>query len=412
MSRFRFMDSLIRAAASALAAGDPLRALNWVALREDAPALALRGIAMAQLGDLAQAQKLLKRAARSFGPKQAVAHARCVLAQAEIAFVSRDLTWPVNTLAAAQAILEQHGDLLNAIHACHLRARRSLLLGDLREAERLLAKVDPSPFPPMRQAAHAMILAGIAMQRLQIEAARVAFSRAQEASRRSGIPALQAEVNTAAQRLKTPAARQITPHGERLILLDDVAVLQRSSTLLIDACRRVARRGKVVIPLASRPVLFALVRSLAEKWPNDVCRDDLVRSAFHAKKADESHRARLRVEIGRLRQLLRPLADVRATPQGFALQSRQAAEVNVLTWPMEEEHAAVLAFLADGEAWSSSALALALGISQRTVQRSLDALAAEGKVQWFGRARARRWTSSAVLGFTTVMLLPTLMSDD
>jgi len=406
------MDSLISAAAAALAGGDPLRALNWVALREDAPALALRGIAMAQLGDLAQAQKLLKRAARAFGPRKALAHARCVLAQAEIAFVSRDLTWPVNTLAAAQTALEKQGDVLNALHARHLLARHALLLGDLRDAERLLANVDLSSMPPIRQAAHAMILASIAMQRFQIETARAAFSRAVEEAKLSGIPALLAEVKTAAQRLETPAARLITRQGEHLLLLEDVAALQSSPILLIDACRRVVRRGKVVIPLASRPVLFALARALAEKWPNDVCRDDLVQSAFQAKKADESHRARLRVEIGRLRQLLRPLADVQATSQGFALQPRQASEVNVLTWPLEEEHAAVLAFLADGEAWSSSALALALGISQRTVQRSLDALAAEGKVQWFGRARARRWTTSAVLGFTTIMLLPTLVSDD
>lgn len=403
------MDSLITAAASALAAGDPLRALNCVALREDAPALALRGIAMAQLGDLPQAQHLLKRAARAFGPKQAIAHARCVVAQAEIAFVSRDLGWPVKALAAAQATLEQHGDALNAVHACHLQARRSLLLGQLDEAERVLGTVDPAPLPPIRRAAHEMILAGIAMQRLRTAPARAALARAQEAAHRSRIPALIAEVAAAAHRLETPVARHLAGGEERLILLADVEALLASGTLVVDACRRVVRRGKVVVPLVSRPVLFALARALAEAWPNDVCRTDLLRAAFQAKRVDESHRARLRVEIGRLRQLLRPLADVWATSQGFALQPRHGAAVNVLAWPVEEEHGAVLAFLADGEAWSSSALALAIGISQRTVQRSLDVLATEGKVQWFGRARARRWITSSTPGFTTIMLLPTLL---
>lgn len=404
-----FMDSLITAAASALAAGDPLRALNCVALREDAPALALRGIAMAQLGDLPQAQHLLKRAARAFGPKQPLAHSRCVVAQAEIAFVSRELSWPVKELATAQATLKQNGDALNAVHACHLQARRSLLLGQLDDAERLLSTIDPAPLPPIRRAAHEMILAGIAMQRLRTGPARAALTRAHEAANLSRIPALKAEVAATVQRLETPVARQITGDHERLILLADVEALLASGTLVVDACRRVVRRGKMVIPLASRPVLFALVRSLAEAWPNDVCRTNLLRAAFQAKRVDESHRARLRVEIGRLRQLLHPLADVQATPQGFALRPRNDAAVNVLAWPVEEEHGAVLAFLADGEAWSSSALALALGISQRTVQRSLDVLAAEGKVQWFGRARARRWTASSVPGFTTIMLLPTVL---
>lgn len=405
------MDSLLSVAASALAAGDPLRALNCVALREDAPGLALRGIAMAQLGDLTQAQGLLKRAARAFGPKQVVAHARCVLAQAEIAFVRRDLGWPVKELALVRELLEQQGDVLNAVHARHLQARRSLLLGELDEAERVLSAVDSLPLPPMRRAAHELIIAGMAMQRLRTATARAAFARAQEAAQRSGIAALQAEVQTAAQRPDTPAARLIIRGEERLILLEEVETLLNSGALVVDACRHGVRRGKVVVPLTTRPVLFALARALAEAWPGDVPRAQLLRAAFQAKKADESHRARLRVEIGRLRQLLRPLADVVATPQGFVIQAHREMEVKVLAWPVEEEHGAVLAFLADGEAWSSSALALALGVSQRTVQRSLEALAADGKVQWFGRARARRWTAATFLGFTPMMLLPTALLD-
>ena len=148
------------------------------------------------------------------------------------------------------------------------------------------------------------------------------------------------------------------------------------------------------------------VRALGEAWPRDVTRDALIARAFRAKRADESHRARLRVEIGRLRRVLRTLADVSATQRGFELVPRRAAEVIVLARPIEEKHAAVLAFLADGESWSSSALALALGTSQRTVQRVLDALAAEGKVQTIGRGRARRWMTPPVPGFATTLLLP------
>src|SRR5262245_38392339 len=142
------MDSLIAAAARALAAGDPLGALNRVALRNDAPALALRGIAMAQLGDLVRAKALLRSAARSFGPKESVARARCVVAEAEIALVSRDLSWPAKTLNAARATLEEHGDRLNAAYAQYLEVRRLLLIGRIDEAERIVAGLNPSLVPP------------------------------------------------------------------------------------------------------------------------------------------------------------------------------------------------------------------------------------------------------------------------
>jgi hypothetical protein len=167
-----------------------------------------------------------------------------------------------------------------------------------------------------------------------------------------------------------------------------------------------------VISLATRPVLFALARALGEAWPGDVPRDVLLARAFGAKHVDESHRARLRVEIGRLRAVLRTLAGVSATKRGFTLEPRGGREVVVLARPVEEQHAAVLAFLADGELWSSSALALALGAGQRTVQRALDSLAAAGKVQWYGRGRARRWMTPSVPGFTTTLLLPAPLPTD
>jgi hypothetical protein len=400
------VDSLITAAARALAAGDPLGALNRVALRNDAPALALRGIAMAQLGDLDRAKALLKSAARAFGPKEAVARARCVVAEAEIALVSRDLGWPAKALDAARATLEAHGDRLNAAHARYLEIRRLLLIGRLDEAERRLAELDPAPFPPASRAAHELVVAGIAMRRLHTKVARAALDRAERAARHAGIPALMAEVESATLVLNAPAAR-LMAHGEqRLVRLDEVETLLASKALVVDACRHVVRDARTVVSLARRPVLFALARALGEAWPADVPRGTLLARAFRAKFADESHRARLRVEVGRLRTMLRTLAGVTATKQGFALAPCHAREVVVLARPVEEPHAPVLAFLADGESWSSSALALALDASQRTVQRALDSLAATGKVQSVGRGRARRWMTPPVPGFTTTLLLP------
>jgi hypothetical protein len=406
------MDSLITAAARALAAGDPLGALKRVALREDPPALALRGIAMAQLGDFVRAKALVRSAARAFGPKEAVARARCIVAEAELALASRDLSWPAKTLDAARVTLEQHGDWLNAAHAQYLELRRLLLIGRLDEAERMLDKLDPSSLPPALRAVHELVVAGIAMRRVQAKKARAALNRAERAARHVGIRALVAEVEGASAVLNAPAARLIVLGEERQLLLDEVETLLGSKLLIIDACRHVVREANTVISLAKRPVLFALARALGEAWPDDVSRDALVSRAFGIKRADESLRARLRVEMGRLRTQLRALADVNATEKGFALSPRQARKLVVLARPVEEEHAAVLAFLADGESWSSSALALALGASQRTAQRALDELAAADKVQSFGRGRARRWMTPPVPGFTTPLLLPSPLPND
>ncbi|RWQ64781.1 helix-turn-helix domain-containing protein [Mesorhizobium sp.] len=404
------MDSLITAAARALATGDPLGALKRVALRDDAPALALRGIAMAQLGDFVRAKALLKSAARAFGPKEAVARARCVVAEAEIALVSRDLGWPAKALDAARSTLEKHGDHVNAAQALNLEVRRLLLIGRLDEAERRLAGFDPTPFPPASRAAHEMVVAGIAIRRLQTRAARAALARAEHAAREADIPALTAEVEGTSLVMNTPAARLIARGEERPLLLEEVEALLASEALVVDACRNVVRGAGMIVSLATRPVLFALARTLGEAWPADVPRSTLVARAFGGKHADESHRARLRVEIGRLRVELRSLADLSATKRGFALKPRRAPEIVVLAPPVEEQHAGMLAFLADGESWSSSALAIALGASSRTVQRSLEQLAAAGKVQSFGRGRARRWMTPPVPGFPTILLLPGSLS--
>jgi hypothetical protein len=400
------MDSLITAAARALATGDLLGVLTRVGLRDAPPALALRGIAMAQLGDFERAKVLLRQAARAFGSREAVARARCVVAEAEIALVSRDLGWPAGTLDAARATLEAHGDRVNAVHARILEVRRLLLIGRLDEAEQALAGLDVASLSAALRASHGLVVAGIALRRLKTKTARTALAQAGQAARDADIPALTAEVESASHVLNAPAARLIARGEERPLLLQDVEALLESKALVVDACRHVVRQRGTVVSLARRPVLFALVRALGEAWPADVPRSALIAQAFRARHVDESHRARLRVEIGRLRLALRPLAGISATKEGFALVPRRARDIVVLARPVDEEHAAVLAFLADGESWSSSALALALAASQRTVQRALDELATAGKVQSFGRGRARRWLARPVPGFTTTLLLP------
>lgn len=400
------MDSLITAAARALATGDSLAALNLIALRDDPPALALRGIAMAQLGDSGRARDLLRRAIRAFGPKEVVARARSVVAEAEIALVSRELGRRVQPLEAARTTLETHGDRTNAAHAGYLEARHLLLIGRLDEAERMLDGLDVDALPlPSRAGCH-LVAAGTAMRRVRAAPAREALELADRAARAAGIPALSAEVQRAVRLFDAPAARLLARDGERLLRLEAVEELFASDTLVVDACRHVVRAGTALVPLASRPVLFALARALAHAWPDDVSRETLLARAFRAREADESHRARLRVEIGRLRKALRPVAQLNATPRGFALLPHGTAAVAVLAPPVDGEHAEVLALLADGEAWSSSVLALALGVSVRTVQRALEALMLTDKVESFGRGRACRWMAPNVPGFPTSLLLP------
>lgn len=399
------MDGLIMAAARALASGDPLGALARVALRDDAPGLALRGIALAQLGDFDRARVLVRRAARAFGAREPVARARCVVAEAEIALASRDLGWPAAALDAARATLERHGDRRNAAYAGYLAGRRLILMGRLEQAEQVLSELDPAPFPPALRAVHELALAGIALRRVQATAARAALARAARAARAAGIPALRAEVRQASLVLKAPAAHLHRAGDTQVLRLEQVQALLASDTLVIDACRYAVHGAGRTLALASRPVLFTLAQALGRAWPGDAPRDALIALAFRTRHPDDSHRARLRVEIGRLRAVLAPLAEIRATRQGFALMPATGA-VAVLTPPVQDRHAAVLALLADGQAWSSSALALASGASQRQVQRALDALAASGQAHSLGRGRARRWITPPLPGFATTLLLP------
>lgn len=400
------MDPLIAAAARALAAGDPLAALKRVALLDEPQALALRGIAMAQLGDFPCARALLRRAARAFRPDDAVALARCVVAEAEVALVSRDLGGSTQALGAARNTLEEQGDRANGAHAGYLEARLLLLIGRLDAAEQTLRGLDADALPPASRAGYWLVAAGIAMRRIRAEPASRALDRARHAAREAAIPALMAEVAGACRALDAPAARLIAAAGQQPLGLAEVEALIASGALVIDACRGVARSGTTIIPLSGRPVLFGLARALAEAWPDDVPRETLIARAFRARQTDDAHRARLRVEIGRLRTTLRPLAGVSATHRGFLLKPHHARAVAALAPPVEESHPDMMALLADGESWSSSALAAALNVSSRTVQRVLGTLVEAGMVERYGRGRACQWVAPKLPGFPSSLLLP------
>ena len=400
------MDSLIAAAARALATGDPLGALQLVALRDDPPALALRGIAMAQLGEHVRARALLRRAASGFGPEEALAQARCVVAEAEIALATRELAESPRHLAAATATLEARGDVANAAHARLIAARRLLRIGRLDEARAALAQVEAGALTPALATVAALLSAELDLRALRVAPARAALARAQDAAVRSGVPALVAEAADAQAVLEQPAARLQQADGEQLLRLDEVAALFGSGVLVVDACRHAVRRGDEILSLARRPVLFILARALAQAWPRDVARDVLIARVFRTRRPDETHRARLRVEIGRLRALARPFARIDATARGFVLLPHDGCDVAVLAPPIDGEQASLLALLADGAAWSTSALALASGASQRTVQRALAELEAQCRVRAIGRARSRRWLAPPLAGFATILLLP------
>jgi DNA-binding transcriptional ArsR family regulator len=406
------MDSLIGSAARALAAGDPLGALKCVALRDDPPALALRGIAMAQLGDYERARKHLRRAARGFGARERLAQARCRVAEAEVALAARDLTQRVHKLEAAAQALDALGDRANAVHARLVMARRHLLVGELEAAAQTLAAatVTASSLPPSLAARAELTGAELALRRVRVAEAAGALDRAQVAAVAAGIPALLAEIGRVRRVLSAPSARLIRAGATRMIRLDEVEAFFASGDLIVDGCRHVVRGPARSVSLAQRPVLFALASALTEAWPADVPRDRLIERAFAARIANESHRARLRVEIGRLRSALRPLARIAATKRGFRLAPIKAKAVVVLAPPMEGPAGAILALLEGGESWSTSALACATGTSQRTVQRELRRLEEAGSVRAVGHGRSRRWLAPALTGFATTLLLPGALS--
>ncbi len=403
------MDSLTAACARLLAAGNILDALGLVALRDDPPALALRGIAMARLGEYARSRELLHRAAQGFGTHEPVERARCIVAQAEVALAVRDMDYSLHILPDALGTLQLHHDHANALQARLIMARCYLLLGRLDEAaihaEQLSTDDKPASLAAMAQ----LLIAELALRSLQIKAARQALQRAEMAANKAGIAALQAEVTSMRQVFSRPAAKVPHAYGDKTLILEEVAALLASDSVVIDGCRRGVRADGQWLPLAGRPVLFDIMRLLGGAWPQDISREDLILQVFRLADPDESHRARLRVEMGRLRKLVRHIAQIKATPAGYRLEPLHQPNVVVMAPPLDSEEARLLALLADGAAWSTSALAQALGTGQRTVQRALAELEENGKVNAVGKARSRRWVSTSLAGFTTILLLPSVL---
>ncbi len=411
------MDSIIAAAARALAGGDPLGALDRVALRDDPDAVALRGIAMAQLGDLGRARELLHAAARDYEDRQPLAHARCALAMAEVALAARDLTSVDADVHAAVARLEDDGDWLNAAHGRLLLARRAVLLGLLPEAETELdqlaglasAMERPEAAPTIWiriEATASLLRAEIAVRRVQARRARDAFASARASARRAGVSSLCREVDVAEQELQKVAARREVEGSTQDLRLEDVEALMSAPILIADACRRGLSSPRAAVSLASRPVLWKIARLLCESWPQATSRDVLRSEALEAKAANEAWRTRLRVEVGRLRKALSPIATIESADGGYLICPLGVEEVAVLLVPEDSDFGELRALLADGQAWSTSSLALALGMSQRNVQRLLAELEADGRVRSAGKGRAKRWLAGTALASTTAMLLP------
>jgi hypothetical protein len=371
------MDSAISTAARALSVGDALLALKYVALRSDPPALALRGIAMAQLSELKAARQLLRRAARGFGDAEPTARARCVVAEAEVALALRDFAGE-QRLEDAVRLLARRADVANAALGRLIQVRRRVWLGQVEEAETTLARLSLSGAPPRFVALASLIGADIAIKRAQASAAEQALLRAHAAAREAHIPALLAEVEEARRRLAAPVARLVDAQGTRLVRLAELEGLSDSNQLLLDTCRRELRWGRQLTSLVTRPLLLELLTALAERAPQGVERDALIARVFGAKRSNDSHRVRLRVEVGRLRRLVEKHAELVATAEGYALLPRAGRRLVRLLPVDDAEGSALWALLQGGEAWATSALAAALGKSQRAVQRALAELEAAG----------------------------------
>lgn len=433
------MDSAIGAAARALSLGDPLLALKYVALRGDAPALALRGIAMAQLGELAAAHALLRRAEKAFGASEPVAQARCVLARAEVALARRDLNGAARGLNEAGRLLAERGDRENALFAQLLDVRRLTLKGDVAAAQVALESLSfeagsseaarsetrahtasalsrsgrRSPTlqtslagaPARLVAVAALAKADLAMRQTDCAGAEANLATAQSAALASKVAPLLAEVERFAGRLAAPVARLIRAGNESAVHLRQLPAFSQPPEVVVDACRREVRCGTLTVNLVRRPVLLELCVALSECAPNDVSREVLITRAFGARRVSESHRARLRVEIGRLRKLLSALASVQATPSGYSLTPHDDRDVVVLLPPGDGESSALLALLQGGESWATSALSEAVGKSQRAVQRALAQLEDEGKVQATGKGRAQRWVAAPATSSITALFL-------
>ena len=361
----------------------------------------LRGVAMAQLGEDRAAQKLLERAQRGLAQGDPM-HARVLAARGEVALAARDLGLAGRLLGTAEAALAD--DRVNRTFVRLLRVRRLLLLGRIDEASRLVA-LDLRGAPPKLRVHAELLRADIAARRLRVLEAEAAIARARTAARSAALPPLSAHVERAAADIAAPVARLVRGGTTELATLAVIASLGRDDALVVDACRRELRLGGATVSLAKRPLLFALAQTLGEVAPLARSRALLIERAFGARRTSDSLRARLRVEIGRLRRALAPLGSaIDSTLEGFALREER---VLVVLPPGDGEASLLLALLRSGEAWSSSAVASASGLGKRAVQRGLAALKQAGKIDSHGAGRSRRWVARPPDGFAITLLLNT-----
>ncbi|HEY3595602.1 MAG TPA: helix-turn-helix domain-containing protein, partial [Polyangiaceae bacterium] len=322
-----------------------------------------------------------------------------------IALALRDLRGPVKELDDPASFLARRGDADNALFARLVHARRLALLGDVDGADAALRKLSLTGAPARLVALASLAAADLAMKRIDAESAARWIAEGRRAAVVSRIPGLVAEIERLARQLNAPVARLSREGQSTPVRLHELPALFTSDDFLVDACRREARVGPRVAKLVTRPVLFELLLALAEAAPGEAARDTLIARVFGARRVNDSHRVRLRVEIGRLRKLLVGLAHLQATPYGFALAPRETKSVAILLPPTDGEASALLALFQGGEAWATSALAAAVGKSQRAVQRALGSLEKQGKVRATGEGRARRWVASPAAGFATTLLL-------
>jgi tetratricopeptide (TPR) repeat protein len=375
-------------AGRALAGGDPLRALALVGRVDSALGLTLRGVAYAQLGDLDLARKSLLRAVSVADDPRTLARARAALA--EIALTTGDPAVAARDARASADELEALDDARNASMQRLVLARALVLLGRLGEARQVVDEVLSDDLAPDVFAVASLAQAEIAVRALAALDAREALARARRALEQAPHSLLSRAIQCVERELSLPVARLVRAGVSASADLFAIEESCRGHVLLVDACRRLALGGRATIPLARRPVLFALLLALAHAWPGSVARDELISRAFEVRRINPSHRARLRVEIGRLRGVLEGLAaEPTATPDGYALASERPV---VILLPLSDDEAARVALLlGDGASWSAQGLAEHAGVSRRTAQRALSTLVASGDAVRTGQGKTVRY---------------------
>lgn len=376
-------------AGRALASGDALRALGLVGRDASAVGLTMRGIAYAQLGDLDLARESLERAVAQNG--DALTRARARAALVEVLLGSGDAAAARRSAGTAAGELARLGDARNAAMQRLVLARAEVLLGRLNEARHIVDELVATDLPADVRAVASLAQAEIAMRAVTASAARDALTRARNALESAPNALLARALVAIEQELTRPIARLVRGGRTQEADLFVIEEASRGEVLLVDGCRRIAIGGRVIVPLARRPVLFALLLELARAWPAPVPRDELAGRAFDVRRVNESHRSRLRVELGRLRKLVVDLGvEPTAAEAGYVLASKR--EVALLLPPSDDDAARIALLLGDGASWTARAVAEHAGVSKSTAQRALGALVASGAAVRTGTGKDVRYT--------------------